>query len=91
MVHITALPADSAFIRKQLKAPLGWDNTTEMVAGVIDAINYLARMFYNANAKDADKSDLPRVQRPYEDALPKPEPKTISLFELGTMLKGDHA
>lgn len=69
-----------------MKAPLGWDNTTEMVATVVDAVNYLARLVYNANAKEPDTSDLPRIPRPYGDEI-KPEPESISLNEFTKMLR----
>jgi hypothetical protein len=90
-VHISALPADSAIVRRQLKAPLGWDNTTEMVAAAVDSINYLARLVHNANYENLDKSKLARVQRPYEDAPTRVEPETISFAAFGSMVKGENA
>jgi hypothetical protein len=87
LVHIITLPADSAFVRKQLNAPLGWDSTTEMVASAVDSINFLARLFQNANYQP-DKSNLARTPRPYEDAVDAPEPQTISLSEFVGLMNG---
>lgn len=64
---------------------MGWDNTTEMTATVVDSVNYLARLFYNANSKEPNREPVKRVPRPFEK---KPEPKTVSLSEFNNIVKG---
>ena len=86
-MHVKNLPADSAFIRKQLKAPLGWDNTTELTAQVVDSLNYLARLYQNVNFENADKSELVNVKRPH-DVVAETEPETISLADFNEMMRG---
>ena len=59
------MPPESAFVRQQMDAPLGWDNNTELLAQTVDNLSLLARMFYNANSERPNTDELPRVQRPY--------------------------
>jgi hypothetical protein len=68
-----------------MDAPLGWDNTTELLAETVDTLNLLARMFYNANSERPNSDELPRVQRPYDKttaALP-----VTSVDEIQSFLK----
>jgi len=67
---------------------MGWDNSTEMLAAILDATNYLTRLFRNANFKDPDGSEIPRTQRPYEDAQ-EIERESISIDEFAKLMKGD--
>ena len=70
---------------------MGWDNTTEMVATVVDSITRLARLTHNMNVSQADQilDPIPLFPRPYETAVDvEPvRPNTISLAEFGDLLK----
>ncbi len=68
---------------------MGWDNTAEMTACVVDAVNVLTRVLVNVNSERSDTSPVPRVPRPYEAAPVAAEPQTISLSQFGTLLKED--
>lgn len=59
---------------------MGWDNTTEMTALVVDALERIA--FGLAGATGTP----PRVPRPYEAPV---EPASVSLAELPNLFKGD--
>ena len=85
MVHLGGLPPDSATSRKQKNAPMGWDNTTEMTATVVDAVNRLTRLFYNANFENPI-DPLPLMPRPYEAAREPVKPETITLAAFGDLL-----
>ena len=86
MVHINGLPPDSALIRKQKNAPMGWDNTTEMTATVVDAINALTRLYVNAHS-ESPIDPIPLMPRPYEAAREPVKPETITLAAFGDLLK----
>jgi hypothetical protein len=73
------------FYRQQMDAPFGWDSVTEMTANVVDAVNYLARLFFNANSEKPDTSPLPRVKRPFETEQDSAS-ETISLAEFGKLI-----
>jgi hypothetical protein len=76
-------------MRKQLSSPLGWNNTTEMAASIVDAINVLTRVTMNVNSTKPIQGEIPRVPRPYEDKAPE-ESKGISLSDFaGLIQKGD--
>jgi len=85
------LPPDSALVRAKQNAPMGWDNTAEMTAMVVDAVNRLTRMTHNVNVAQADQilDPIPLMPRPYETAVAAPpvKPNTISLAEFGDLLK----
>jgi len=70
---------------------MGWDNTTEMVATVVDSITRLTRLTHNMNVVQADQilDPIPLMPRPYEVAVDvEPvRPNTISLAEFGDLLK----
>lgn len=68
MVHVNGLPPDSALVRKRQNAPMGWDNTAEMTATVVDAINILTRHYINAHS-ESPIDPLPLMPRPYEAAV----------------------
>ena len=90
LTHIAGLPPDSALVRKRQNAPMGWDNTAEMTAMVVDAVNILTRLFYNANYEDQIKDPFPLMPRPYEVAAAVVEPVTASLGDFNTFLaEGD--
>ena len=64
---------------------MGWDNNSELLAGILDAINALIRLTYNANSKDPDRSEVPRFQRPHEEER---KPEAISLAEFAKLMNG---
>jgi hypothetical protein len=70
---------------------MGWDNTTEMVATVVDSITRLTRLTHNVNVSKDDRilDPIPLMPRPYETAVDAPpvKPDTISLAEFGDLLK----
>jgi hypothetical protein len=80
---IRNLPPDSAFVRKTMNAPLGWDNITELSAQTVDLLHALIRLTANVNSERANTDELPRVPRPFEV---KPEPKQASLNDLSAFL-----
>lgn len=65
---------------------MGWDNTTEMTATVVDAINALTRFYINAHS-ESPIDPLPLMLRPYEAAREPVKPETITLAEFGDLLK----
>ena len=65
---------------------MGWDNTTELVAAVVDAVNVQTRVLINVNSENPDRTPVERVPRPYEV---KPVAETITLTEFGDWLKED--
>jgi len=67
---------------------MGWDNTAEMTATVVDSINALSRLYINANS-ESPIDPLPLMLRPYEAAVDVEPVKaeTITLAEFGAMLK----
>jgi len=68
---------------------MGWDNTTEMVATVVDSITHLTRVLINVNSEQPNTDPIPLMPRPYEAAVDvEPvRPNTISLAEFGDLLK----
>ena len=64
---------------------MGWDNNSELLAGILDAINLLIRLTYNANSKSPDTSEIERFNRPYEEAR---EPETTSLADFARIING---
>ncbi len=65
---------------------MGWDNTTEMVATVVDAINIQTRHFINANS-ETPIDPIPLMQRPYEAPVEPVKPETISFAEFCDIVK----
>jgi hypothetical protein len=65
---------------------MGWDNTTEMVAAVVDALNVLIRLTYNAASTNPQTDAIPRITRPYESDK-ELEPKGISLTDFTDILR----
>ena len=65
---------------------MGWDNTTEQTAALVDAINVLIRLTYNVNAESPSRDEVPRVPRPYEVA---PERETISMTQFAAFVSED--
>jgi len=65
---------------------MGWDNTAEMTATVVDAINALTRLYVNAHS-ESPIDPIPLMPRPYEPAREPVKPNTISLAEFGDLLK----
>jgi hypothetical protein len=63
---------------------MGWDNTTEQTASVVDALNILTRHFVNANSEKTNSEPIQRVPRPYEAER---VPDTITLADLGNLLR----
>jgi len=66
---------------------MGWDNTTEMVATVVDSITHLTRVLINVNSEQPNTDPIPLMPRPYEPAREPVKPNTISLAEFGDLLK----
>ena len=73
--------------RKRLNAPLGWDNSVELLASVVDAVNVLTRVLINVNSERPDTNPVPQVPRPYEVTATDATPETISLTAFGDLLK----
>ena len=82
--HITNLPPDSATVRKRVGTPMGWDNTTEQVAAVVDSLELLTRLYINAHSDSGDTSPVARVPRPYESPT---VPETFSLAQFANVVK----
>ena len=82
LAHVVALPPDSATVRARMKAPLGWDNATEMQAAAVDSIRHFTSVMVAINSERAG-DPLPRVVRPYEDA---PVLESISLAAFGALI-----
>ena len=83
--HVVNLPPDSATTRRQFKAPMGWDNSVEMTATLVDSVRHLTDLFVMANS-DQQHDPLPRVPRPYEANEPV-KPSTISLSQFNSMME----
>lgn len=66
-----------------MKAPLGWDNSTEMLATAVDSIRHLTDITVAVNS-ERSPDPLPRVVRPYEEHS---EPVTTSLAAFGDLIK----
>lgn len=68
---------------------MGWDNTTEMTAGVVDELKVLQRLTHNmaVSASDQIRDPIVRVPRPFAAQSEPITPNTISLAALGDMLK----
>lgn len=86
MVHLGGLPPDSAMTRKRHNAPMGWNNTAEMTATVVDAINVLTRLYVNTHS-ESPIDPIPLTRRPYEVPVEPVEPKTVSFAELCAFVK----
>lgn len=71
--------------RKRLNAPLGWDNSVELLASVVDAINVQTRVLMNVNSSTSNTDPVPQVPRPYQVA--ESEPEAISLTDFNSLLK----
>ena len=65
---------------------MGWDNTAEMTASVVDAINALTRIYINAHS-ESPIEPIPLMPRPYEAAREPAKPETITLAAFGDLLK----
>ena len=68
---------------------MGWSNTTEMAAGIVDELKVLQRLTHNAAVGESDQNRDPivRVPRPFEAEQEPAKPETISLAEFGDLLK----
>ena len=66
---------------------MGWDNTTEMLAGILDQLKIGNRMFYNANAETPDRSEIDWTRRPYSDDFDV-EPESVSLADFAQLMNG---
>ena len=65
---------------------MGWTNTAEMTASVVDAVNALSRLYINAHS-ESPIDPLPLMPRPYEAAREPVKAETITLAALGDLLK----
>ena len=84
LTHVSNLPRDSAFARSVRGEHAYWDETPELLAQLIDAVE--RQSFYFRKANFADAGEPPTV-------VPRPgvkpaEPETVSLTQLKTILKG---
>ena len=86
LTHINGLPPDSALARKRLNAPMGWDNSVELLASVVDAIQALTRLYINVHS-ESPIDPIPLMPRPYGAPVEPVRPNTISLAEFGDLLK----
>ena len=68
---------------------MGWSNTTEMAAGIVDELKVLQRLTYNAAAGESDqiRDPIVRVPRPFDAEQEPAKPETISLAEFGDLLR----
>ena len=68
---------------------MGWDNTTEMAAGIVDELKVLQRLTHNVAVGTSDQIHDPvvRVPRPFEVAAEPVKPETISLAAFGDLMK----
>lgn len=71
------LPPDSAFVRAQLHAPLGWDNQTEVTATLCDLLFQFAMSF-----GDGPRTSESIVKRPWESSA-APE---VHLSQLASLI-----
>jgi hypothetical protein len=81
-VHVQNLPRDSAFARKVRGDAAYWDETPEMLAQVLEAIERQSFYFRKANFEDAGQPPEP-LPRPGQE---RPQPKTVSLSEWASTL-----
>ena len=67
---------------------MGWTNTAEMTASVVDAVNALSRLYVNAHT-ESPIDPIPLMPRPYDAAVDvEPvKPETITLAAFGDLLK----
>ena len=65
---------------------MGWTNTAEMTASVVDAVNALSRLYVNAHT-ESPIDPIPLMPRPYEAAREPVKPETITLAAFGDLLK----
>ena len=66
---------------------MGWDNTTEMVATVVDSITHLTRQYINAHSETPNLEPPMWVPRPYSAPAEPVKPQTISFAELCEIAK----
>jgi len=68
---------------------MGWSNTTEMAAGIVDELKVLQRMTHNAAVGESDqiRDPIVRVPRPFDAEQEPAKPETISLAEFGDLLR----
>ena len=66
---------------------MGWDNTTEMVATVVDSITHLTRQFVNVNSETPNHEPLMLVPRPYAAPVEPVAAETITLAAFGNMME----
>ena len=73
--------------RKRLSAPMGWSNTAEMTACVVDAVNRLTRLTYNVNSAERGQihDPVPLMPRPYEVAVTV-KVETVMLSDFNALL-----
>lgn len=68
---------------------MGWTNTAEMTATVVDAINALSRLYINAHS-ESPIDPIPLMPRPYEVAAEPVEVPSGSLGDFNALLaEGD--
>jgi selenocysteine lyase/cysteine desulfurase len=65
---------------------MGWTNTAEMTASVVDAVNALTRLYVNTHS-ESPIDPIPLMPRPYEAAREPVKPETITLAAFGDLLK----
>jgi len=65
---------------------MGWDNTTEMTATIVDAINVMTWLYASAHS-ESSVDPIPLMPRPYESVREPVKPATITLAAFGDLLK----
>lgn len=81
LVHIFALPRDSALIRAHMTPEASWETTHELLAAVIEAIR--AQKVSLVRVWGGEIPDPEPVLRPGQEP---PQPKTVSLAEWASTL-----
>jgi len=63
---------------------MGWDNSVELLASVVDAIQALTRLYINAHS-ESPIDPIPLVPRPFEVVAPTAQ--TISLSDFTSLME----
>jgi hypothetical protein len=66
------LPRDSAFVRTAAPEVANWGNTEELLAAVVEAVDYGNRLFVSAHTKKGSHQPKPvQIRRPGAPPEPK--------------------
>jgi hypothetical protein len=87
MALLSAIPRDSAYVRKTLGDQAAeWDYPTELQASAVDLLQVISRTLLGAYAKNPPTDAIEPVRRPFD--APKSKPQAQSLNALADFLKG---